>query len=169
MGRERFEKTETKPTEVKEMTITRIARRPSVRSPWQEMEEASLRLNRLFGLQEGQNGSSTWSPAMNVEETEEELLLTAELPGMSIEEIEIEVKDNVLSIQGEKKDQREEGEDRRYHLWERSYGSFKRTFTLPRSVNTKKIGAEFKNGILIVQAPKAPEAKSRKISIKAEG
>ena len=151
------------------MTITRIARRPRVRSPWQEMEEASLRLNRLFGLQEGRNGSSSWAPAMNVEETEEGLVLTAELPGMTIEDIEIEVKESVLTIQGEKKDEKEEGEDRRYHLWERSFGSFKRTFTLPRSVNTKKITAEFRNGILIVQAPKAPEAKSRKIAVKGEG
>jgi HSP20 family protein len=151
------------------MTITRIARRPRVRSPWQEMEEASLRLNRLFSQSGSENGTTQWNPAMNVEETDEALLLSAELPGMTIEDIEIEVKNNVLTVKGEKKDGREEREDRKYHLWERNFGAFDRTFTLPRGVATEKISAEFKDGILSVQIPKAPEAKSRKISIKAEG
>mgnify|MGYP003574679417 FL=1 len=151
------------------MTITRVARRPAFRSPWQELEDASLRLNRLFSQSGSEKGLSRWNPATNVEETEDELLLSAELPGMTIEDIEIEVKNNVLTVQGEKKDEKEEREDRRYHLWERSFGSFKRTFTLPRTVVTDEISAEFKDGILSVRLPKAPEAKSRKISIKAEG
>ncbi len=105
---------------------------------------------------------------MNVEETEDELLLTAELPGMSIEDIEIEVENNILSLRGEKKEEAEESANRRYHVWERCYGSFERSFTLPRTVKADKISAQFKDGILHVQMPKAPEAKSRKIAIKAE-
>jgi HSP20 family molecular chaperone IbpA len=80
----------------------------------------------------------------------------------------IEVENNVLSLRGEKRETREEGDDRRYHLWERCYGSFERSFTLPRTVKTEEITAQFKDGILHVQMPKAPEAKSRKISIKSE-
>jgi len=152
------------------MTIAHVTRRPASLSPWQEMGNASLRLNRLFGLAGNGPGSvDGWNPAVNVEETEDALLLSAELPGMTIEGIEIEVKDNVLTVQGEKKDEKEEQEDRRYHLWERSFGSFRRTFTLPRTVVTDDISAEFRDGILFIQLPKAPEAKSRKISIKAEG
>ena len=154
------------------MTIARVTRRPIVRSPWQEMENASLHLNRLFGRPGNGDSTAGWNPAVNVEETEDELLLSAELPGMSLEDIEIEVKNNVLTVQGEKKNEREEKEekeDRRYHLWERSFGSFRRTFTFPRTVVTDEISAEFKDGILLVQMPKAPEAKSRKINIKVEG
>ena len=152
------------------MTIARVSRRPAALSPWREMENASLRLNRLFGLAGNGPGSADgWSPAVNVEETEDALLLSAELPGMNIEGIEIEVKDNILTVQGEKKDLNEEQEGRRYHLWERSFGSFRRTFTLPRTVVTDDISAEFEDGVLFIQLPKAPEAKSRKIAIKAEG
>jgi HSP20 family protein len=88
---------------------------------------------------------------------------------MSIEDVEIEIENNVLSLRGEKKETREEKDDRRYHLWERCYGSFERSFTLPRTVKTDEISAQFKDGILHIQMPKAPEAKSRKISIKSEG
>jgi HSP20 family protein len=152
------------------MTITRYARRSPFLSPWLEVEDMSNRLQRLFG--EPSNGEascrSPWSPTVNVEETSEELLFTAELPGMSIDDIAIEVENNVLSLSGEKKEEKEESEDRRYHLWERKYGSFKRTFTLPRTVKTEKITAHMKDGVLFIQVPKAPEAKSRKIAIKSE-
>ncbi len=151
------------------MTITRYTRRSPVLSPWLELEDMSERLNRLFGSPG--SGEATrrvvWSPAVNVEETKEELRLTAELPGMNIDDIEIEVENNVLSLRGEKREE-EEKENRKFHVWERSYGSFERTFTLPRTVNAEKISAQFKDGILHVQMPKAPEAKSRKIAIKSE-
>jgi HSP20 family protein len=87
---------------------------------------------------------------------------------MSIDDIEIEVENNVLSLRGEK-NQEEETKDRKFHVWERSYGSFERSFTLPRTVKADGISAHFKDGILNVHIPKAPEAKGRKISIKAEG
>lgn len=153
------------------MAITRYSRRSPFLSPWQELEEMSSRLNRLFTQPTSGEASmrSVWSPSVNVEETKEELLLTAELPGMNIDDVEIEVENNVLSIRGEKKEEREENADRRYHLWERCYGSFERQFTLPRTVRAEDITAQFKDGILHVQMPKAPEAKPKKISIKAEG
>ena len=152
------------------MAITRYTRRSPVFSPWLELEDMSTRLNRLFG-EPGTGEASrrvVWSPSVNVEETKEELLLTAELPGMNIDDIEIEVENNILSLRGEKREEQEK-EDRKYHVWERCYGSFERSFTLPRTVKADQISAQFKDGILHVQMPKAPEAKSRKISIKAEG
>ena len=80
-------------------------------------------------------------------------------------DVEIEFENNVLSIRGEKQDERSEGESDRYHIWERRYGSFHRSFTLPRTVDSSAIDAEFANGVLAVRLPKAAEAKSRKISI----
>ena len=151
------------------MAIARYSRRSPVFSPWSELEDMSARLNRLF-TEPGTGEASrrvVWSPAVNVEETKEELRLTAELPGMSIDDIEIEVENNVLSLRGEKREEKEK-EDRKYHLWERCYGSFERSFTLPRTVKADEISAQFKDGILHVQMPKAAEARTRKISIKAE-
>ena len=151
------------------MTITRYTRRSPVLSPWLELEDMSERLNRLF-TQPGSGEASrrvVWSPAVNVEETKEDLRLTAELPGMSIDDIEIEVENNVLSLRGQKKEESER-EDRKFHVWERCYGSFERSFTLPRTVKADEISADFKDGILHINMPKAPEAQSRKIAIKAE-
>ena len=158
------------------MVIARYTRPSPFLSPWQGFEGASERLNRLFGTPaQGEAVSrSAWTPSVNVEETKEELLLTAELPGMNIDDVEIEVENNVLSLRGEKKGMpeekgmAEEKDDRRFHLRERRYGSFERSFTLPRTVKTDGISAHFKDGLLFVEIPKAPEAKSRKISIKAE-
>ena len=151
------------------MTITRYTRRSPVLSPWLELEDMTTRLNRLFG-EPGSGEASrrvVWSPSVNVEEGKEELRLTAELPGMSIGDIEIEVENNILSLRGEKKEE-EEREDRKFHVWERCYGTFERSFTLPRTVKTDQISAHFRDGILHITMPKAPEAKGRKISIKAE-
>ena len=151
------------------MAITRYTRRP-VYSPWRDLEEASSRIARLFDdspLSTGTNGGN-WLPAVNVEESKEELVLTAELPGMTQDDISIELENNVLTISGEKSEQRTEGdEERRYHLWERRYGAFQRSFTLPRTVTADEIRATFDSGVLTVHLPKAAEAKGRKIEIAA--
>lgn len=153
------------------MLITRYARRPQFSSPWKDLENVTSRFNHLFG--EPANGETSrrapWSPAVNVEESKDGLSLSAELPGMNLEDIEIEVENNVLTLRGEKKEEKEEGDERRYHLWERRYGSFERSFTLPRTVKSDGITARFKDGILQVTMPKAPEAKSRRIEVKTEG
>ena len=151
------------------MAIARYTRRSPFLSPWRELEDMTDRLNTLFGApSQGEAATrSVWTPAVNVEETQEALLLSAELPGMSIGDIEIEVENNILSLRGEKKEE-EEREDRKFHVWERCYGTFERSFTLPRTVKADQISAHFRDGILHITMPKAPEAKSRKISIKAE-
>ena len=156
------------------MTITRYRRRSPFVSPWLELEDVAPGLNRIFApaTRGGSSWPTVWTPAVNVEETKEELLLSAELPGLAIEDVEIEVENNVLSLKGEKRAEKvaeTEDEDRRFHLSERSSGSFTRKFTLPRTVKTGKISAHFKDGILFIQMPKAPEAKAKKIAIKAEG
>lgn len=130
--------------------------------------------NRLRGLwDEEMTAPATrfpFTPAVNVEETADALLLTAELPGLTEENVEIDLENNVLTIRGEKTVRREEeSEDHRYHVWERRYGGFQRSFTLPRTVKGDEISATFRNGVLEVHMPKVPEAKGRKIAIKKSG
>lgn len=150
------------------MAITRYTLRNPTLSPWRDLEEVSNRLARLFDespLSTGTNGG-TWVPSVSVEETKDELLLSAELPGMGEEDISIELENNVLTISGEKREERTEGdEERRYHLWERRFGAFQRSFTLPRTVKADEIRANFEKGILKIVMPKVAEAKTRRIAI----
>jgi HSP20 family protein len=151
------------------MAITRY----TYSNPWRELDQLTNRLSRMF---EGANAyptpssSGSWAPAVSVEETENELILTAELPGMKPEDVDVQLENNILTIRGEKNEERkEEDENRRFHVWERSYGSFQRSFTLPRTVKSDDISAEFKDGLLHIRMPKSPEARSRRIEIGAGG
>lgn len=145
------------------MAITRWTNR----NPWRELDALSNRLALAFDDNfPTPSTSGSWMPAVNVEETADELVLTAELPGLTHENVELEVENNILTLRGEKAEVRQEGdESRKFHLWERSYGSFQRSFTLPRTVSADKISAEFDNGVLHVRMPKVAEAKSRRIDI----
>jgi HSP20 family protein len=112
-----------------------------------------------------------WLPATEIAETEDELTLTAELPGLEKKDVDISVDEGVLTIRGEKVAERTEGEaEKKFHMWERSYGSFQRSFTLPRTVDAAKITADFDKGVLKVKLPKSAEAKvkGRKIEINAK-
>jgi HSP20 family protein len=145
------------------MPITRW----TYRNPWRELDTLSNRLGQIFdeGFPTPSTGG-TWMPLVNVEETPDELMLTAELPGLTQEDVELELENNILTIRGEKVEERREGEEgKRYHVWERHHGSFQRSFTLPRTVRPDDISAEFENGILRVRMPKAAEAKGRRIAI----
>ncbi len=146
--------------------ITYPFRSPSY-STWRDVDEVSNRLARFFdAVPLGRGNGGAWSPAVSVSETNDEVIFTAELPGLSEDDITIELENDVLSIGGEKTEERtEEGEERRFHVWERSYGSFKRSFTLPRAVSGAEVTATFDNGVLEVKLPKAAEAKGRKIEI----
>jgi len=137
-----------------------------VLSPWPEFTGFTNRLPKLFDAPwDTPEPTASWVPAVNVEEEADELILTAELPGTIEEDVHLEIEDNILTIRGEKRESREGDDKRSFHVWERSYGSFQRTFTLPESVTTDEIKAEFDNGILTVRMPKAPKAKSRTIEI----
>jgi HSP20 family protein len=108
-----------------------------------------------------------WAPRVNVEELEDKFEITAELPGMKKEDIDIEVRDGVLVIKGEKKVENEE-EGKNYHICERSYGTFQRAFTLPDNVTTENISAEYADGILMLGVPKVEPAKPKEIKIEVK-
>jgi HSP20 family protein len=106
----------------------------------------------------------TWMPPVDIQETEDSYRLTAELPGLTRENITITLENNVLRLAGERKfekDVKKEG----YHRIERTYGTFARAFTLPSQVNHDKVEAAFENGLLTIVVPKAEQAKPRKITI----
>lgn len=96
-----------------------------------------------------------WSPLVEATESPTEYLITAELPGISPENVEVNMTEGTLTLKGTKNEERkEEDKDRTYHLWERNYGEFQRTFRFPLPVNEAKVAAEFTNGILKVTVPK---------------
>ncbi|HAT18019.1 MAG TPA: hypothetical protein DCS76_09515 [Gemmatimonadetes bacterium] len=138
--------------------------------PWPELDLFSNRLSRVFGNAWDEPGlAGNWIPAVNVEESADELLLTAELPGMREEDVNVSIKNNILTIRGEKREAREGAdEESRYHVSERRCGSFHRRFTLPWSIDADAIRADFEGGVLTVRLAKAPEAKSRTIEIAAK-
>ena len=108
-----------------------------------------------------------WAPAVDIEETDKGYVVKAEMPGMNEKDISVTVENNVLTIQGEKKDERErKSRDSRTIISERSYGTFRRSFTLPDSVDAGKIAAEFKDGILKVTVPAEKARETKQISIK---
>lgn len=142
-------------------TLWRSSAAPSV---WDE-----LVFDRFFH-QPATQGLAVWAPAVDVRETNDELHVTAELPGLRSEDVSVTVENGVLTISGEKKQEVQEGkEDGNYYLFERHYGRFERSFTLPRTVNADQVKARFENGILTVSLPKAEEAKPRKVQIEVNG
>lgn len=108
--------------------------------------------------------SMDWAPAVELTEENGGYRLTAELPGIRREDVEITLEDNVLTLKGKKEEEKEE-KDKHYHLSERRYGEFQRSFLLPRSVATDAIRAEMKDGVLTLFLPKMQEAVGRKIEI----
>jgi HSP20 family protein len=106
-----------------------------------------------------------WAPAVDVKESEEALIFQVELPGLTKDDVEITIENNVLTLAGERKfEQEAKGEN--YHRLERAYGTFSRSFTLPTGVQTDKVDASFEHGVLILHLPKQEESKPRKISIR---
>jgi HSP20 family protein len=105
-----------------------------------------------------------WTPSVEVADTENSIDVTAELPGVSKEDVDVDLQNNVLTIRGEKKQQKEEKEKEHY-LFERYYGSFQRSFSLPARVDESSVKAEFRNGVLKIHLDKAAESKGTKITI----
>lgn len=137
------------------------------------ISDLNREMNRLFDsffrgevADDGTIGS-TWSPAVDILEKEDSYVLEAELPGLKKEDVKISVQDNILTLRGEKKDERKESR-KGYLRMETGYGSFMRSFTLPTTINTSKIEAEFKDGVLKISVPKAEEAKERLIEVKVK-
>ena len=116
-----------------------------------------------FGRGEGMNA---WTPAVDIRETEQEMCLELELPGIKPEEVELTAENGVLTVSGQKRTERKEGdENSRYHVVERSYGTFMRSFQLPQGIDESKIEADYNNGILSIHIPKAALPQPHRIQI----
>ncbi len=127
------------------------------------------RLNRLMdealGGFDGESVSSAWTPTCDIREDPEHVTITLDLPGVRPEDVKINLENQVLTVRGEKQ-QVEEKKDERWHRYERSYGTFERSFTLPSTVDPEKIEATTDNGVLTVRIPKTEKAKPREIPIR---
>lgn len=140
--------------------------------PFRNFED---RMKRFFGegfdpfkkLAEENWSLATWSPTCDVFETDNEIVVKAELPEVKKEDVNVSIDNNILSIRGERK-LSEETKKENYHRLERSYGEFFRSFTLPNFVDTAKINAEFKDGMLCVTMPKREEAKPKQVEVKVK-
>jgi HSP20 family protein len=108
-----------------------------------------------------------WAPKLDVSETKEAMVVTADMPGVDAKEIEIALTGDLLTLKGEKEKATEEKEER-YHRVERTYGAFLRSVRLPMAVDGSKVTATFKNGVLVVTLPKTPASKGTTIPVKAE-
>ena len=138
--------------------------------PFREFAQLQDRLNRAFSdaygrSDEGLLSSGSWLPPVDIYQTSEhELVLKAELPGMAREDVEVSVENGTLVLKGQKTFDTEVKEEH-YRRVERSYGQFYRSFTLPNTVDTSKVAADYKNGILTVKLPFREEAKPRTINV----
>ncbi len=140
--------------------------------PFRELEEVSDRLNRMFArpVASRTEGKETmivadWTPSVDISETEQEYQIKAEIPDVKKEDVKVTVEDGVLTIQGERKHEKEE-KGKKYHRIERSYGSFVRTFSLPDVIEEEKVKADFKDGVLNLHLPKSEKAKPKAIDVK---
>ena len=138
--------------------------------PLRELTTLQNEMNRLFGTvldTPAQGNGATmrrWMPAMDLVETGDSFVLRADLPGLSEEDVQIEVEERVLTISGERKAEHTDSKEG-YHRVERAFGAFSRSLTLPEGVNAEAVTANFAKGVLEVRIPKPEERKPRKISI----
>jgi HSP20 family protein len=138
--------------------------------PFREFAQLQDRLNRAFSdaygrSDEGLFSSGSWMPPVDIYQNgEHELVLKAELPDMTREDIDVTVDNGTLTIKGEKKLSTEVKEEQ-FHRIERRYGTFSRSFALPQTVDPSRVGAEYRNGVLTVKLPMREEAKPRQIKV----
>ena len=141
--------------------------------PFKDLLSLQDRMNRLFeetvarGTVREEAKSGQWSPAVDILEAEGEIILRAELPGVDLNAIDIQIKDNVLTLRGERTFENQVKKEHYYRI-ERSYGAFQRSFQLPADVDDGKVEATFNKGVLKVVVPKKPQAKAstKKIEVK---
>jgi HSP20 family protein len=136
--------------------------------PFRNLSTLQEQVNRLFETSyrgRGDNSAlTTWAPAVDIYETENELVLKADLPDVNERDLDIQIENNMLTIRGERKFDHEVKEDN-YLRIERTYGAFSRSFSLPNTVNSEAIKAEYKNGVLRVELPKRAEARPRQVKV----
>jgi HSP20 family protein len=155
----------------KEDVMNLIRYEPASFPLFRDMEDFSERLNRFFGGRVRGNGDkesltvTDWMPAVDIQETDTEYLLNAEMPGVHKEDVKVTVENGVLTMQGERKQEKEE-QGKKFHRIERSYGTFVRTFTVPMDAEENKVAADFKDGILKVHLPKTEKPRPKSIEVK---
>ena len=148
------------------MTLVRWQPR-TVEAPWRHFVNANRGWNRMldnFFTDDEDATMIRWRPAVDIAETDKEFTVSAELPGMTRDDIELTIKDDMLTLKGEKKSMNGK-EDENVYLAERCYGKFTRSFTLNNKVNAKNVKADFHEGILTIHLPKVEEAKPKSIEI----
>ena len=140
--------------------------------PFRELEDVSTRLGRFFqqpGLARRVDDDGVffadWAPAVDAQETDKEYIVKADLPEVRKEDVKVAIEDGVLTLEGERKQEKEE-KNKKFHRVERVYGKFVRRLALPLEVDAQKVAAEFKDGVLNVRMPKAEHAKPRAIDVK---
>ncbi len=138
--------------------------------PFRDLVTLREKMNRLFEDAVTARGedrdmiASTWTPSVDIYETEDSIVLNAEVPGINEKDIEIKIEDNTLTLKGDRKFEKETTEEN-YHRIERSYGSFFRSFSIPRNVDQEKINAEHDNGVIRITMPKRPESKPKTVKV----
>jgi HSP20 family protein len=118
----------------------------------------------FFGTRPANGAAGRWVPAMDLVETDEHLVLKADLPGLDSDDVEIEINDGVLTVAGERKTEHEERKEG-YHRVERSYGGFSRSLSLPKGIDAEQVEASFDKGVLEVRIPKPAERKPHRVQI----
>ncbi len=139
-------------------------------SPWGLYSGVERLFDDFFGVGRDPVFSASvrsWAPAVDIEETDADYRLKAELPGLKKEDVKISVEDNVLTLSGERREEKAE-KGRKVHRIERGFGSFFRSFSLPTSIAADKVTASYKDGVLEVVVPKKEEAKPRQVEIKID-
>ena len=139
-------------------------------TPFTEMDRLSQAMNRLFADADAPYRTApavAWTPAIDVTEDADKIVLFADLPGLQEKDIDVQIEKDVLTLKGERKiDRAEQRDAEHYRRFERQSGSFVRTFTLPPTVDTERVAAQLKDGVLTLTLPKKPEAQPKKISVK---
>lgn len=143
--------------------MTLVRWRP-LRDLWNIQEEIDRSFDNFFSRTAREFTNGHWAPAVDIAEANDELKFNVEVPGMKKEDVKVTFQDGILTIKGERKQEREE-KDLNFHRMERSYGSFCRSFTLPTMVQGDKIKANYKDGVLSISLPKVEEAKPKEITI----
>lgn len=140
--------------------------------PFREFEDMSNRLARFFNQSSlrrtvDDDGAffADWAPAVDVQETEKEYIVKADLPDVRKEDVKVGIENGVLTLEGERKQEKEEN-NKKFHRVERVYGKFVRRLALPMEIDAQKVAAEFKDGVLNVKMPKTESAKPRAIDVK---
>lgn len=142
-------------------------------SPWSDFDALQERVERMMGRAMPDflsQDALPWAPVIDLEEKDEEFVMTAEFPGMTEKDVTVDVEQNTLTLKGEKKSERKEkGDNGRWHIVERSWGAFERSFTLPGTVDAAGIKAGMENGVLTVHMPKRASSAARRIPIGGSG